>query len=349
MAVLRGIAALHSFEYEDANDAFADARRLDPDLVMAYWGEAMTYHQTLWRNENVQAARQALMRLGLTAAARLARTSDPKEQGYLTAVESLFGEGDSAARRRVYAESMGRLHARYPDDPDVGAFYALALLGTMSRGLIGTADAHEGHSDALAGSETQSRVSVILTGVLRAHPEHPGALHYLLHNDDDPQHARAALDAARTLARLAPDSSHTRHMPAHIFLQLGRWRDASTADRAAFEASDAWISRKHLGPAMRNYHALAWLQYEMLQLGRYRDAWATIDQIAPIVKSTGDLRLLTDVSTMRARYVIETASWTLMAGESNFGNANELFAIGVSAARSGNAALAERARGALSE
>ena len=309
----RGVAALHSFEYEDANDAFGEARRLDPGLVMAYWGEAMTYHQTLWRNENVQAGREALARLGPTAAARLASTSDPKEQGYLTAIESLFGQGDATRRRRQYADDMGRLYERYPDDPDVASFYALALLGTMSRSLIGTADAHEGHSEALAGSETQTLVADILNGVLRTHPEHPGALHYLLHNDDDPQHAHAALDAARTLARLAPDSSHTRHMPAHIFLQLGQWHDAAASDRSAFDASDAWIARKHLGPAMRNYHALAWLQYELLQLGRYRDAWATLDQIAPIVKASGDLRLLSDLSTMRARYVIETANWPLLA------------------------------------
>ena len=103
-------------------------------------------------------------------------------------------------------------------------------------------------------------------------------------------------------------------------------------------------------PALRNFHALAWLQYELLQLGRYRDAWATLDRIAPIVKSNGgNLTLLSDLSSMRARYVIETASWPLMAAGRDFGNANELFAIGVSAARTGNAPFAERARQALGQ
>jgi tetratricopeptide (TPR) repeat protein len=345
----RGVNALHTFEYEEANEAFGQARRLNPGLVMAYWGEAMTYHQTLWRNENVQAAREALARLGPTPAARRARTGDPKEQGYLAAVDSLFAEGDATTRRRRYAEAMGALYGQYPDDPDVAAFYALSLLGTMSRSLIGAGDAHEGHSQALSGSETQAQVAAILDRVLRAHPDHPGALHYLLHDDDDPQHAHLALGAARALARLAPDSSHARHMPAHIFLQLGQWRDAMTSDRSAFAASDEWVARVHRSPTLRNYHALAWLQYELLQLGRYREAWATLDQIAPIVKTSGDLTLLSDLSTMRARYVVETASWPLMAAENNFGNANELFAIGVSAARSGKAAVAERARGALGQ
>src|SRR5207244_2856218 len=116
-------------------------------------------------------------------------------------------------------------------------------------------DAHEGHSRALAGSETQTEVARILERVLRSHPDHPGALHYLLHDDDDPQHAAAALDAARRLARLAPESSHTRHMPAHIFLQLGQWHDAMAADRASFAASEAWIARQRLAPALLNFHA----------------------------------------------------------------------------------------------
>ena len=347
--VVRGVAALHSFEYEEANEAFRRAQAIDPGVAMAYWGEAMTWHQTLWGREDVREARQALARLAPTAAARRAKARDQKDAPWLDAVDRLFGDGEAAARRRAYAEAMGRMYAREPDDPDVASFYALALLGTMSRSLIGTAGAHEGHSQALAGSDTQTRVSAILGRVLRSHPEHPGALHYLLHNDDDPAHAREALDAARTLARLAPDSSHTRHMPAHIFLQLGLWRDAAAADRSALAASDAWIARKRLPPAMRNYHALAWLQYELLQLGRYREARAAIDELAPIVKATGDLTLLSDLSSMRARYVIETASWPMMAAESDFGNANELFAIGVSASRSGNAVFAERARQALGQ
>jgi len=348
-AFRRGLTALHQFEYEDANEAFQQARALDPGFVMAYWGEAMTYHQTLWRNEDVAEARRALARLAPTPAARLAKARTPEEQEWLGAVELLVGEGDSSTRRRRYADAMGRFYARAPDDPDVASLYALALLGTTSRSLIGFTDAHEGHSEGLAGSETQARVAAILERVLQSHPEHPGALHYLLHNADDPEHAKEALAAARTLAAQAPASSHALHMPAHIFFQLGLWSDAARSDRAAFAASQAWVTRKQLGPAMRNYHALSWLQYELLQLGRYREARATLDELAPVVKASGQLGLLSDLSSMRARYVIEASDWPLLAAENNFGNANELFAIGLSAAHAGDAARAERARSGLAE
>ena len=345
--ILRGVAALHSFEYEEANEAFVRAQKLNPGFAMAYWGEAMTYHQTLWRNENIAAGRQALARLGATPAARAGKAATLKEKAFLDAVHALFGEGDAAARRLAYAGAMGALYARDSDDPDVASFYALALLGTMSRSLIGFVDAHEGHSASLAGSDTQQRVAEILEKVLTTHPDHPGALHYLLHNHDDPEHARRALSAARAYAKVAPQSSHPLHMPAHIFVQLGMWEDAAAADRAAFAASDAWVKAKGLSPAMRSYHALSWLQYELLQLGRYDEAWKTMAELTPSVKASGDLTLLSDLSSMRARYVIETRRWDVLANERDFGNVNELFAIGVSAARSGNAAFAELARQGL--
>src|SRR5438270_7646164 len=83
----QGLTALHYFEYEEANDAFRRAQAIDPGSVMACWGEAMTYHQTLWRNENLPAARRALARLGDTAAARAAKARTPKDRMLLMAAE----------------------------------------------------------------------------------------------------------------------------------------------------------------------------------------------------------------------------------------------------------------------
>jgi tetratricopeptide (TPR) repeat protein len=243
---------------------------------------------------------------------------------------------------------MRQAFERDRGNPDVAAFYALALLGTMSRSLIGY-DPHEGHVAGLAGSDVQQRVAGILEDVLRAHPDHSGALHYLIHNYDDPSHAPRGLSAARRLAALAPPSSHARHMPAHIFLQLGMWRDAANSDRAAFDESTAWVARRQLGPAVRNFHALSWLEYELLQRGKYREAWNTTDELEPAVKASGQIPLLSNLASMRARFVVETRRWNLMANERNFANVNDLFAIGMSAARSGNEMLARMARDGLAE
>jgi len=344
--IARGIAALHDFEYEDANAAFRRARELDADSVLACWGEAMTFYQTLWRNENVDEGRAALVRLAATPEARAAQAHTPKERLLLAAVERLFGDGTAPARRAAYVDAMARAHEQMPEDADVTAFYALALLGTMSRSLIGNGDAHD---PALAGSELQRRVGALLSHVLDAHPRHPGALHYLIHAYDDPAHARLALPAARTFAEVAGESSHARHMPAHVFVQLGLWGEAEASDRASWNVSEAWVRRRGFGPALRNYHALAWRQYELLQLGRYHEAAALLDDIAPSAAADPTHRLQSDWSSMRARVAIEARRWDLLAREDKFANVDDLFAIGISTARTGALDRAEKVRQALAQ
>jgi tetratricopeptide (TPR) repeat protein len=342
-AFRRGVTALHNFQYEDAVEAFRDAQRIDPGFAMAYWGEAMACNQTLWLNQDLEAAREVLRR------ARAAKAGTDLEKGYLRAVEALFGAGDRAARDQAYARAMGALARSYPNDPDVQSFYALALMGTMARSpaLFGESG-DDAHQHALVGSEVQKQAAAILEKVLARHPGHPGALHYLIHDYDDPEHARLALPAARAYAKIAPQSSHALHMPAHIFLQLGMWDEAAASDEASFRASEAWVKRKGLPIGMRDHHSLSWLLYESLQQGRFQKARETLDIMRPAVEQTGTPRLKAILSDMRARYVIETGSFEELATAKNFDTTTELFAIGMSAARRGNAQLAERALAELS-
>jgi len=358
-ALGRGLTALHNFEYEEANEAFNQARRADPQLVLAYWGEAMTYHQALWRRENLDEARRILGQLGPTPEARAARTQDPRVRGLMGAVDALYGPGDAATRRQNYVTAMARLHTSFPQDDDVAAFYGLALLSTASRGLIGSSETGEGFGRALAGSAIQTQAAALFNEVLARNPAHPGALHYLIHAYDDPEHARLALDAARRYATVANGASHALHMPAHVFLQLGMWHEAEQSDRASFDASREWVARKQLPPTLQNFHALAWRQYELLQMGQFKDAQSTIDQIEPVVKAgaataspghPGEHQpLVSDLASMRARYAIEARRWDTLAGSTTFGNVYELFAIGMSAARTGNARAVEVVRQKLAE
>jgi tetratricopeptide (TPR) repeat protein len=345
----RGLTALHNFEYEQSLENFRKARSLDPSFALAYWGEALTYWQTLWRNENLAAGRQALADLAPTPAGRLAKARTSRDKALIAAADELFGDGDADTRHRRYLEAMKAAASNYPDDPDVVSLYALARLGTMSRSLIGFGDAHD---ERLAGSELQREVAALLTGILARHPRHPGALHYLLHTYDDPQHAALALDAARTYAQVARGASHALHMPAHVFLQLGLWHDAAASDRAAYDASNTWVSQKQRPLALRNYHALAWLQYELLQLGRFTEARATLAEIEPVARAetaAGHHPILSDLSSMRARFAIETRRWELMASQTQFGNVNDLFAIGISAAKKGNLQTARMVQQTLAQ
>ena len=273
-AFVRGVLLLHSFEYDDAIDAFREAQRADPGFALAYWGEALCYNQPLWYNENIDKGRAALSRLAPSRDARLAKAPTPRERGYLDAVERLFGDrgGDPGlndagkdARNRAYADRMAELSRQFPNDDEAAAFRALALLATIPSGQ--------------RNPDVSLDAGRIVTAILKRNPEHPGAAHYALHAFDDGEHAAMGLEAARTYARIAPASSHARHMPSHVFLPLGMWDEAAASDESAFAASVDRVKRLSLSMAQADFHSLSWLHYEYLQQGRFakaRDVMKTV-------------------------------------------------------------------------
>ncbi|HSN88940.1 MAG TPA: hypothetical protein VL025_19405, partial [Thermoanaerobaculia bacterium] len=113
---LSGVAALHSFFYDEAADLFREAQKADPGFALAYWGEAMTYNHPIWSEQDRDAALAALARLAPTPAERAAKAPTEREKAWLAAVETLYGEGDKGARDTAYAAAMQKLHEQFPDD-----------------------------------------------------------------------------------------------------------------------------------------------------------------------------------------------------------------------------------------
>src|SRR5262249_31366838 len=159
-----------------------------------------------------------LSRLGPAKAARAAKAPTAREKGYLEAVDRLFGDGDKTSRDRAYLARMGELTQQFPDDDEAAAFYALALVTSIPPGQ--------------PNPSTSLKAGAIATAILKRNPQHPGAAHYALHAYDDGEHAAMGLEAARLYAKIAPASSHARHMPSHVFLPLGLWDDAAKSDES---------------------------------------------------------------------------------------------------------------------
>ncbi|HYK11615.1 MAG TPA: hypothetical protein VEV39_12525 [Gemmatimonadales bacterium] len=273
---LRGLALLHNFQYPEAAAAFQAAQKIDPGFAMAYWGEAMTYNHGVWREQDSLAARAVLARLGATPAERLAKAPTPREKDYLRTLDVLYATvGTKAGRDSAYARAAEQLATKYPDDVDAQLFHALALLSLFPR--------------------TDSTY-------LRAHPQHPGALHYVIHAYDDPAHAQLALEAARNYSKVAPSAAHAQHMTSHIFVALGMWDDVVAANEAALRTTDSGAGgATTTAPNCRHY--AVWLQYAYLQQGRLADAERMMD--ACRAASTGSPDAASGYAEMRLRYIID--------------------------------------------
>ena len=125
---IRGLVMLHNFEYEDARDVFRQVRSMDPDFVMAYWGEALTHEHPLWDQQNLAAARVVLNQLAPSADARVEKAQTVREKAYIRSVNILFGEGDAKARDYAYSAALKAISETWPEDIDAGALYALSVL-----------------------------------------------------------------------------------------------------------------------------------------------------------------------------------------------------------------------------
>ena len=120
---LRGVKALHSFQFDEARFAFEEAQQIDPDFALAYWGQAMSDNHPLWAQQDVEAATAALDRLAATHALRLDKAASEKEKAYLEAVNILYySPGDKLTRDYAYSSFMGGMHERWPEDNEIAIF-----------------------------------------------------------------------------------------------------------------------------------------------------------------------------------------------------------------------------------
>ena len=319
---LRGVLLLHNFQYDDAKEAFRKSQSIDPDFAMAYWGEAMTENHTMWIEQDLEEAHVILKRLGPTPEARLAKAPTPREKMYVRAIETLYGQGDKQSRDVAYADAMQELAETFPQDLEASAFYALAILGT---------------GQGERNFRTYMKAAAIAEGVFQQNPQHPGAVHYLIHSYDDPIHAPLGLRPARVYADIAPAASHAQHMPSHIFMALGMWDEVVRANEASWAASETRSQQKGLGNDTPPFHTLHWLEYAYLQQGRFDDAKRLVKLIEEETRDTPSRYAQGYVAAMRATYIIETQQWNVdhikedRLGLRTSAAASDLFAIGMSA------------------
>ncbi|NJN43038.1 MAG: hypothetical protein HC811_13225 [Flammeovirgaceae bacterium] len=294
---MQGLLLLHSFEYDDAREAFLEAQESDPSCAMAYWGEAMTYNHPLWTEQDFEKASAALENLEKTTKDVALREL---EKDFIQGVTVLYGEGSKVDRDKAYAEYMKSLYEKYPGNHEVAAFYGLSLLGSVP---VGRDD------------DVYQQSARIVEGILAENPRHPGALHYMIHANDDPYHAMQALEAADAYAVVAPSADHALHMPSHIYVAMGMWDQVVSSNEASYQASVARMERKNFNNDERSYHAFHWLLYGYLQQGQIDKAKTILNEMVQYHNELPSKSARRHLIYIKSTYLIETGDWDNILAE----------------------------------
>jgi tetratricopeptide (TPR) repeat protein len=294
----RALAWLHSFEYEEAEKAFTEVTRTDPQCGMGYWGIAMSNYHPLWAPPT-----PAELSRGVSAIKKAteigARTG--REQDYIAAMEVFYKGSDQIDHRTrafAYHDSMKRIYQKNPSDHEAGVFYALTLIAT---GMMSNDKTYTREKEA----------AQILNRVLARQPQHPGVTHYLIHSYDYPALAQLALPAARSYAKIAPASAHAQHMPSHIFTRLGLWQESIRSNLDAQASAKAFALRHKMPGAWdEQLHAMDYLVYGYLQGAQDKQAWAVLDELNKIRQvDPPSFKVAYSMSSIPARYALERRQW----------------------------------------
>jgi tetratricopeptide (TPR) repeat protein len=229
----QGLNLAYAFNHAEARRAFREAARLDPNLAMAFWGQALVLGPNInaLMEPNEEPNAFELMRKAQSLKAK----ATAKEQALIDALEKRYtGNPDQrAANDQAYAEAMRAVHKRFPEDPDVAMLYVESMMDVRPWGYwMRDGRPHEGTAEIVALTED----------VMRRHPKHPAALHMYIHlvEATTPERAEPAADALMTLM---PAAGHMVHMPSHIYQRVGRYADAMKSNQLAIAADEDYITQ----------------------------------------------------------------------------------------------------------
>jgi len=292
---VKGMLLLHNFEYLDAAQEFEMAQLLDPNLVMAYWGEAMCYNHPLWFQQDYEKGKGALFKLGVKADERLSKAKTDVEKGLISSIDKLYEEGENyETRNENYEQAMAELYSQHPTEEEVAAFYALSVLGNCYTNV------EQDKYDIAA------RVLMKLNAV---NPSHPGALNYMIHLYDAPSRGYKGRKAADAYFALAKSSKYAQHAPSHIYMATGDWSKYVDCNEASWKAAEAWVKKKKKSLEDRDYHSLWWLQYGYLQQGKYSKAMELLTNMNRDARYSRSERMRFHLAMMRGHYMSETGKW----------------------------------------
>ncbi len=270
----QGLNLIYAFNHDEAVRSFEYAAKLDPHLVIAYWGVALALGPNI--NSEIDPNRELAAYQAVQQALALSTQASTQERDYITALAKRYSQDADADLYQLalyYAKAMGNLVKRYPDDLDAATLYAESLM-----------DLHPWQhwtKDGKPQPDTEEIVA-ILESVLKRNPNHAGANHYYIHAVEASPSPERALVSANRLGTLAPAAGHLVHMPSHIYFRVGDYEGAMQANKQAIAQDDIYIKKYQVQgtyPMMYYNHNVHFLMVASSMAGRYEDALKSADKL----------------------------------------------------------------------
>lgn len=280
----QGLRFVYAFDHPDAIRSFRVAQRIDPTCAMCSWGEALALGPNI--NVAMDSASGVAARAAIRRAVSLAARATPRERAYIAALAARYGADPAANRKSLdtaYSRAMARLRRADPSDDDAAVLYAESemLLGPWDYWLPGKRAKPHG-----------ARALASLASVVRRAPDHAGACHFYIHAVEAAYPERA-VPCAERLPSLMPGAGHVVHMPAHVYIRVGRYADAIERNVHALHADEPHIAEMPADGVYRlalHPHNAHFLSFAASMIGRSAQA----------LEAAAQTRAKTDTAMLRA-------------------------------------------------
>lgn len=282
----RGLVWTYAFNHEEASECFRRAIALDPTCAMAYWGLAYSLgpnYNKPWsvfdpieREKTLRSTHEAAV-----TAQEHAHRASPAEQLLIKAVQFRYpqdsAQGDFSIWNTQYADAMKDAYTRFPDDLDIAALCADALMNLTPWELWDIRTGHPAQGARTVEVKEVLEHALSLEGGLK----HPGILHLYIHLMEMSRSPETALPAANHLRGLVPDAGHLNHMPSHIDVLCGDYQQAIISNTDAIRADKKFVSRKGAINFYTLYraHDYHFRLYAAMFAGQFKVALDTITQL----------------------------------------------------------------------
>jgi tetratricopeptide (TPR) repeat protein len=320
----RGLNWMFGFNHGEAIKCFQKALEHDPECAMAHWGVSYASgpnYNLPWHRYDPLGRQMALSASydAMQGALAHAGKASAVEQAMIRALPARYPQReaveDMAAWDKAYANEMRKIFRRYPDDLEVRAVFAEAIMNETPWQMW---DLRSGKPAEGAGTEECRTVLEDAFNDFPAAWDHPGLLHLYVHLMEMSPFPQRALRAGDRLREIVPDSGHLMHMPTHIDVLCGHYHDVLVYNQKALARDRRFLAYSsdpgvYLIYVIHNFHFVI---YGAMFLGQYTPAIAAAEELIATVpeavlriESPPMVDFLEGYLTMKQHVLVRFGKW----------------------------------------